>query len=171
MKEHTEIITFKGNPLTLLGEEVSVGVKAADFTVLDNELNEVSLGEFRGKMVVISVVPSLDTPVCDVQTRRFNAEAADLGEDVVILTISMDLPFAQSRWCGAAGISAVKTLSDHRDAAFGLAYGLLIKELRLLSRAVLVIDREGVIQYVQLVREITDEPDYDAALEAVRGLV
>ena len=170
MNEHAGLITFQGNPLTLLGDQVSVGDKAPDFTVLGNELNAVSLSDFPGKVVVISVVPSLDTPVCDIQTRRFNTEAAALGDDVAILTISMDLPFGQSRWCGAAGVSAVTTLSDHRDASFGVAFGLLIKELRLLSRAVLVIDRQGVVQYVQLVKEVTDEPDYDAALEAVKSL-
>jgi thiol peroxidase len=115
-------------------------------------------------------VPSLDTPVCDAQTRRFNAEAASLGDDVVILTVSMDLPFAQARWCGAAGIDAVVTLSDHREAAFGEAYGVLIRELRLLTRAVFVVDREGTIRYRQIVKEITDEPDYDAPLQAVRLL-
>jgi thiol peroxidase len=137
---------------------------------VDNELNAVKLSDYRGKVVVISSVPSLDTPVCDMQTRRFNAEATKLGDAVAILTISMDLPFAQSRWCGAAGVEQVITLSDHRDAAFGEAYGLLIKELRLLGRAVMVLDREGVVRYYQLVKEVSEEPDYDAALEAVKEL-
>ena len=170
MNERTGVITFKGGPLTLVGDEVRIGDRAADFTALDGDLNSVSLSEFGGKTIVISVVPSLDTPVCDIQTRRFNQEAAALGEGVVILTISMDLPFAQARWCGAAGVERVKTLSDHRDAAFGRAYGVLIKELRLLARAVFVVDRDGVVRHAQIVGEITDEPDYDAALGAVRDL-
>ena len=171
MAERTGAITLKGNPLTLVGNEVKVGQKAPDFQVLDNDLKPVTLANHRGKIVVISVVPSLDTPVCDAQTRRFNIEAGKLGQDVVILTISMDLPFAQKRWCGAAGVDKVYTLSDHRDASFGTAYGMLIKELRLLARGVLVIDREGVIRYVQLVREVGQEPDYQPVLDAVKKLV
>ena len=170
MNERTGVITFQGNPLTLVGDEVCVGDAAPDFTALDGDLNPVSLSEFGGKTIVISVVPSLDTPVCDIQTRRFNQEAAALGQGVVILTISMDLPFAQARWCGAAGVERVKTLSDHRDAAFGRAYGVLIKELRLLARAVFVVDREGRVRHAQIVGEITDEPDYDAALRMVRDV-
>jgi thiol peroxidase len=137
---------------------------------LNNELKPVALSDYKGKVVVISSVPSLDTPTCDMQTRRFNSEAANMGDDVVILTVSMDLPFAQSRWCGAAGVEQVVTLSDHRQAAFGEAYGLLIKELRLLGRAVLVLDREGVVRYCQLVKEVSEEPDYEAALAAVKEL-
>ncbi|MCK4959074.1 MAG: thiol peroxidase [Planctomycetes bacterium] len=171
MSERTGVITFKGSPLTLVGNEAVVGQEAADFEVLGNDLSPVRLSSFRGKVCVISSVPSLDTPVCDVQTRRFNAEAGRLGDDVVVLTISMDLPFAQGRWCGAAGIENVVTLSDHRDGAFGEAFGLLIKELRLLARAVYVINEDGVIVYSQVVPEVTDEPDYDAALAAVGELV
>jgi thiol peroxidase len=137
---------------------------------LNNELKPVALSDYKGKVVVISSVPSLDTPTCDMQTRRFNSEAANMGDDVVILTVSMDLPFAQSRWCGAAGVEQVITLSDHREAAFGEAYGLLIKELRLLGRAVLVLDRQGVVRYSQLVKEVSEEPDYEAALAAVKEL-
>jgi thiol peroxidase len=122
-------------------------------------------------VVVISAVPSLDTPVCDMETRRFNSEAAKLSDDIVILTISMDLPFAQKRWCGAAGVDKVVTLSDHREAEFGKAYGVLIKELRLLARAVFVIDAEGVVRYVQLVNEVAEEPDYDAVISAAKNLV
>jgi thiol peroxidase len=158
-----------GNPLTLVGSEIKVGQAAPDFTALDNDLNPVSLKDYAGKVLVISSVPSLDTPVCDLQTRRFNAEATALGSKVQILTLSMDLPFAQKRWCGAAGVEALKTLSDHRDASFGLAYGLLIKELRLLARAVLVINAAGQITYIQLVGEVTQEPDYQAAVQAVRA--
>jgi thiol peroxidase len=170
MVERAQAITLHGNPLTLVGKEIAMGSPGPDATLVDNELNAVKLSDYRGKVVVISSVPSLDTPVCDMQTRRFNSEAANLGDDVSILTVSMDLPFAQSRWCGAAGVEQVITLSDHRDAAFGQAYGLLIKELRLLARAVLVLDREGVVRYYQLVNEVSEEPDYDAALEAVKAL-
>jgi len=162
---------MKGNPLTLVGKEAKVGEQAPDFEVLDNGLAPVRLSSCRGKVCILSSVPSLDTPVCDTQTRRFNQEAAGLSDDLAVLTISMDLPFAQARWCGAAGIDRVQTLSDHRDASFGQAFGLLIAELRLLARAVFVVDREGVIQYGQIVREITDEPDYAAALDAARKLL
>jgi thiol peroxidase len=169
MQERIGAVTFMGNPLTLVGLEVKVGQAAPDFTALDNDLNPVSLKDYAGKVLVISSVPSLDTPVCDLQTRRFNAEATALGSKVQILTLSMDLPFAQKRWCGAAGVEALKTLSDHRDASFGLAYGLLIKELRLLARAVLVVNAAGQIVYYQLVGEVTQEPDYQAAVQAVQA--
>jgi thiol peroxidase len=162
---------MKGNPLTLLGEGVREGQKAPDFTALATDLSPVSLAPLRGKVVVLASVPSLDTSVCDLETRRFNQEAASLGPDVRILVVSMDLPFAQKRWCGAAGIENLRTLSDHRDAAFGLAYGVLIKELRLLARAVFVVDAEGIVRYTQLVREIATEPDYASVLAAVRKVV
>jgi thiol peroxidase len=168
MEERTGMITMKGNPVTLLGKASKEGDPAPDFQVLDNNLSPVSLSSFKGKVCVISSVPSLDTPVCDMETRRFNEEAGKLGSDVQILTISMDLPFAQKRWCGAAGVDKVITLSDHRDASLGLAYGILIKELRLLARAVFVVDREGVLRYIQIVKEQTEEPDYKAVLDAVR---
>ena len=171
MQERSGVITFKGNPLTLLGAELKVGDSAPDVAVLGNDLNPVQLSSYKGKVCVLSVVPSLDTPVCDMQTRKFNEEAGNLSDNVAILTISMDLPFAQARWCGAAGVDKVVTLSDHRDAAFGEAYGLLIKELRLLARAVFVVDQGGTIQYIQLVKEVTEEPDYNAAIEAVKKLV
>jgi thiol peroxidase len=171
MQERAGIVTMKGNPVTLLGTELKVGDKAPDFVAVDNDLNPVSFESFRGKVCIISSVPSLDTPVCDMETRRFNDEAGRLGDDVEILTISMDLPFAQKRWCGAAGVDKLKTLSDHRDAAFGQAYGLLIKGLRLLARAVYVVDEEGTIRYVELVKEIASEPDYDSVLKAVKELV
>ena len=171
MQERSGVITFKGNPLTLLGAELKVGDSSPDVAVLGNDLNPVQLSSYKGKVCVLSVVPSLDTPVCDMQTRKFNEEAGNLSDNVAILTISMDLPFAQARWCGAAGVDKVVTLSDHRDAAFGEAYGLLIKELRLLARAVFVVDQEGTIQYIQLVKEVTEEPDYNAAIEAVKKLV
>ncbi len=168
MTERTGVITFKGGPLTLLGDPVPVGAKAPGFILSGNALNPVSLSDFAGKTLLISCVPSLDTPVCDLQTRRFNQEAAALGEDVRILTVSLDLPFAQARWCGAAGVDKVVTLSDHKDASFGLAYGLLIKELRLLARAVLVVDKSGVVVYQELVPEVTNEPDYQKALDAAK---
>ena len=171
MKERTGIITMKGNPLTLMGKEVKVGDFAPDFEVLDNNLSPVKLSSFRGKVCVISSVPSLDTPVCDMETRRFNQEAGKLGADVQILTISMDLPFAQKRWCGAAGVDNVVTLSDHRNASFGNAYGVLIKELRLLARSVFVVDREGILRYIQMVKEIAEEPDYEVIIDAVTHLV
>jgi thiol peroxidase len=170
MRERVGIIAMRGNPLTLVGKEIKVGDEAPDFVVLANDLSPVRFSSFRGKVCVLSSVPSLDTPVCDAQTRRFNEEAERLGPDVAILTISMDLPFAQRRWCGAAGVSGVQTLSDHRDAAFGTAYGLLIKELRLLARAVLLVDRDGIIRYIQLVKEVSEEPDYEAVLSALGKL-
>jgi thiol peroxidase len=168
MKERTGIIAMRGNPLTLVGEEVKVGNQAPDFIVLDNNLSPVKFSSYRGKICIISSVPSLDTPVCDIETRKFNEEAGRLGEDVVILTISMDLPFAQKRWCAAAGVNRVQTLSDHRDASFGTSYGVLIKELRLLARAVFLVDRKGILQYVQLVKEISKEPDYEEVLNALK---
>jgi thiol peroxidase len=156
--------------LTLLGPELSAGDAAPDAILLANDLSDVSLSDCRGKVCLISVVPSLDTGVCDAQTRRFNEAAAELGKNVAILTISMDLPFAQARWCGAAGVDQVVTLSDHRLASFGEAYGVLIKELRLLTRAIFVVDTEGVVRYVEVVGEVTDHPNYDAALAAVAEL-
>lgn len=168
MAERAGAVTFQGAPLTLQGQEVKVGEKAPDFEVLDNGLMTARLASYKGKVVVLVSVPSLDTPVCDIETRRFNDEATRLSDDVAILTLSMDLPFAQKRWCGAAGVTRVTTLSDHRDAQFGCSYGVLIKELRLLARAVFVVDREGVLRYADVVKEITHEPDYDAVIEAVK---
>jgi len=165
--ERKGIVTFQGNPLTLVGIELRAGDQAPDFTLLDNELNEVRLNDFRGKTKVISVTPSLDTPVCDMQARRFNEEAAKLPEDIVVLNVSMDLPFAISRFCTTAGIDKVKTLSDHRDASFGSAYGVLIKELRLLTRAIVIIDKEDVIKYLEIVPEVTDQPDYAKAIQSI----
>jgi thiol peroxidase len=169
--ERENVITFKGGPLTLVGPELAVGQPAPDFTAAANDLSPYKLSDDKGKVVVISSVPSLDTPVCDAQTRRFNEVAALLGENVLILTVSMDLPFAQARWCGAAGVEQVKTVSDYKTADFGSKYGLLIKELHLLARAVLVVDAGGTLQYAQLVSEVTEEPDYDAVLAAVKKLL
>jgi thioredoxin-dependent peroxiredoxin len=170
MKERTGLVTLKGNPVTLLGDEVQVGRKAPGFQVVDNDLKPYIFEPGQGKITILASVPSLDTPVCDMETRRFNQEAAALGKDVGILTISMDLPFAQKRWCAAAGVENVKTLSDHREASFGLAYGLLIKEVRLLARAVLVLDKKGIVRHMELVKEVGREPDYTAVLEAVKAL-
>ncbi|GLI38210.1 thiol peroxidase [Geobacter hydrogenophilus] len=171
MQERPGIITFKGNPMTLLGPALAVGDKAPAFTAVDTGLAPVSLADFTGKIKIISAVPSLDTPVCDTETRRFNQEAATLPDNVVLLTVSMDLPFAQKRWCGAAGIDRVKTLSDYRDRSFGLAYGVVIKELMLLSRSLFVIDATDTIRYLQHVPEVTSEPDYAAVLAAAKGLL
>jgi thiol peroxidase len=167
MAERPGIVTIHGNPLTLMGEEVKVGESAPEAELLDNDLKPVKLSSYRGKILVIASVPSLDTPVCDLETRRFNDEAAHLGTDIEMVTISMDLPFAQKRWCGAAGVERVKTLSDHREAAFGTAYGVLIKELRLLARAVFIVDREGTLRYEQLVKEVASEPNYEEVLQAL----
>ncbi|NDY42295.1 thiol peroxidase [Dissulfurirhabdus thermomarina] len=171
MEERTGLVTLLGNPVTLLGPELRPGDTAPDAVLVDNDLKEVRLSKFAGRVRVLASVPSLDTPVCAMETRRFNAEAGGLGEGVVVLTVSMDLPFAQKRWCGAAGVDRVVTLSDHREAAFGLAYGVLIKEVRLLARAVFVVDAGGTIRHVQLVEEVGEEPDYEAVLAAARALL
>lgn len=170
MKERTGIITMKGNPLTLVGNEVKVDDVAPDFIVLGNDLSPVKFSSFRGKICIVSSVPSLDTPVCDTETRRFNEEVGRLGSNIIILTISMDLPFAQKRWCAAAGVDKVRTLSDYRDASFGTSYGVLIKELRLLARAVFLIDSKGIIRYIELVKELTKEPDYETILMTLKKL-
>ena len=163
--------TFQGSPLHLLGALPSVGQRAPDFTLLANDLKPHGLKDFAGKALVIATVPSLDTPVCDTEIRRFNKEAAALADTLRILAISCDLPFAQARWCGAAGITAVQSLSDHRDASFGQKYGVLIKELRLLARAIFIVDAQGIVRYVQLVPEMTSEPEYNAALAAAKAAV
>lgn len=170
MEERKGVITFKGQPLTLMGHTIKVGEQAPDVEVTDNNLTPVKLSSFRGKICIVSSVPSLDTPVCDIETRHFNEAATKLGNDVAILTISMDLPFAQKRWCGASHSHAVTTLSDHRDASFGRSWGVLIKEWRLLSRAIFVTDKHGVIRYIQFVKEITEQPDFDAILKEVEKL-
>jgi thiol peroxidase len=166
--ERTGIITMKGKSLTLIGPDIRVGDKATDFTVLDETLGEVRLGDFAGKTKIISVTPSLDTPVCDLQLRRFNREAASLPHDVAVLNVSMDLPFAITRFCTTAEIDRAKALSDHRDASFGTAYGVLIKELRLLARSIFIIDKNNIIRYKEIVPEQSNHPDYDRALKALR---
>ena len=170
MEKRTGVITFLNNPMTLVGKEVKVGEQAPDFTLLDNDLQAKTLKDYEGKVKIISVVPSLDTGVCDAQTHRFNVEAAKLSDDVVILTVSMDLPFAQKRWCGAAGIDKVVTLSDHKEASFGTNYGFLIEELRLLTRGIVVIGKDNKVAHVEYVPEVTHEVNFDAALEAAKKL-
>jgi len=166
MAENQGAVTFHGNPLTLMGNTVKAGSKAPDFTLLGNDLKPVRLADTKG-IRIFTTVPSLDTPVCDMQVRRFNQEAAKLP-DVSIFAISADLPFAQARWCGGAGIDKVKTLSDHLSMAFADAWGLHIKELRLVARGVFVVDSSGTVTYAELVTEIGHSPNFDAALEAVK---
>lgn len=163
-------VTFGGMPLTLVGESIAVGAKAPDFTVLDASLSPVRLSDFVGNTVILVSVPSLDTPVCDIEARIFNQRVSGLGSGVVVLVISMDLPFAQSRWCAASGVEQVIAVSDHRDASFGQAYGMLIAELRLLARAIFLIDRDGVLRYRQVVPELGHEPDYEDVIAAVSAL-
>jgi thiol peroxidase len=163
-------VKMRGKPLALAGWPVEVGERAPEFNLLDNDLAEKTFADYKGKILIISSVPSLDTPVCDLETRRFNQAAAGLGEDVTVLTVSMDLPFAQKRWCGAAGVDKVITLSDHRHGSFGWAYGVLIENLRLLARVVFVVDKEGIVRYIQIVDEVTEEPNYDDVLKAVEAL-
>ena len=169
--ERKGIVTAQGNAVTLIGAELKVGDKAPDFNVLGSDLKEVGLKDFTGKIKIISVTPSLDTPVCDMQARRFNQEAARLPDDVVVLNISMDLPFAISRFCTTAGIDKVKSFSDHKYASFGNAYGVLIKELRLLARSIFIIDKDKVIRYIEIIPEITNHPDYDKAIKEVNRLL
>jgi len=169
MTERPGSVTLKGKPFTLIGPELKVGDKAPDFVAVGRDLKPVTLADTKGKIRVFSVVPSLDTPVCDAQTRRFNQEAANLP-GVGVYTISMDLPFAQSRWCAAAGVDKVIMLSDHKDASFGSQYGTLIKELRLDSRAIFVVDENDIVRYIEYVREVATHPSYDGALEATKKL-
>lgn len=169
--ERKGVVTFKGKGMTLVGQAVKAGDKAPEFASLDNNLNEVTLKDFTGKVKLISVTPSLDTPVCDAQARRFNVEAAKLPDSCVVINVSMDLPFAISRFCATAGVEKVKTLSDHRDASFGTAYGVLVKELRLLARAVFVIDADDRVRYVEVIPEITNHPDYEKALDETKKLL
>ncbi|HMK57135.1 MAG TPA: thiol peroxidase [Dissulfurispiraceae bacterium] len=168
--ERKGVVTIHGNPLTLIGPDLKVGDRAPDFKVIDSDLKEFGLKDFEGKIKVISVTPSLDTPVCDLQARRFNQEAAGFPGDVAVLNISMDLPFAIARFCNAAGIDKVKTLSDHREASFGAAYGVLIKELRLLARSIFIIGKDGILAYKEVVPEVTNHPDYDAALNQINKM-
>ncbi|MCR1899000.1 thiol peroxidase [Irregularibacter muris] len=169
MEKRKDIVTMKGNPMTLLGPEIKPGMRAPDFTLVDRDLNEVTLDDGKGKVRIFSVVPSIDTGVCDAQTRRFNEEAAKLKE-VEIWTISVDLPFAQKRYCDAQGIDQVKLLSDHKYLSFGENYGFAMEEVRLLARGIVVVDRDNKVRYVEHVKEVSTHPDYERALEEVRKL-
>ncbi|MCR8659129.1 thiol peroxidase [Paenibacillus endoradicis] len=169
-QERTGVAAFKGSPLTLVGPQLNIGDQAPDFK-LNKSLGEiVSLEDFAGKVKLISVIPSIDTGVCEAQTRRFNEEATKLGDNVAILTVSADLPFAQARWCGAEGINDVILLSDYRDNNFGIAYGVFIKEFAIDMRSIFVLDQNNVIQYVEYVSEMSSHPDYEAALAAAKQL-
>ena len=169
MEEQTGIIKSEGKTLTLVGKKVKIGDKAPDFVAIDNDMLPVEFSSFRGKVCIIAAVTSIDTSVCDLEGRRFNEEAGKLSSDIVIITISMDLPFAQKRWCGAEGVDKLVVLSDHRDASFGISYGVLIKELRLLARSVFVVDRDGIVRHIEIAEHIPDEPDYEAALAAANS--
>ena len=164
-------VTFQGNTLHLAGTMPGVGTKVQNFTLTAQDMSPRSLKDYAGNVLVLVCVPSLDTPVCDMEVRRFNKEAAALSSKVRIVAVSRDLPFAQARWCGAAGVTAVEALSDYRDGSFGRDYGIMLKELALLARAVFVIDPEGTLAYSQLVPEVTNEPDYAAVLEAIKKLL
>ena len=164
-----EEVTFKGNPISLGGSEVKPGQDAPDFTALDTTLQPVRLSDARGKVIILSAVPSVDTPVCDTETRRFNEEASKLGDGIEVWTLSMDLPFAQKRWCAAAGVDRVKLLSDFRERSFGPNYGVQIKDSALAglhARAVFVVGKDGKVKHAEYVKEIASEPNYDAALKA-----
>jgi thioredoxin-dependent peroxiredoxin len=167
-QERAGAVTMRGNPLTLVGPELKVGAAAPAFTLIGAGMKPVSLADYKGKVKIISTIPSVDTPVCDAETRRFNEEAAKLPPDVVVLTVSMDLPFAQARWCGAAGVDKVTTLSDYRGAHFGETYGVLIKELFLLARVVFVVDKNDKIVHVEYVKEVANQPNFESTLEAAR---
>ncbi len=165
-------VTMQGRPMVLAGDEIKVGMTAPDFKVIDNDMLPMKFSRtYGGKLAVIIAVPSLDTPVCDLETRRFNKEAEALGPDVGVLTISMDLPFAQKRWCGAAGVKAVRTFSDYQKAEFGKTWGVLIKDLRLLARAVFIVDKDGIVKYAQIVPEVASEPNYEDILNALKALI
>lgn len=168
--ERPGAVTFKGQPMTLVGPELKPGDKAPDFTVIDQSLQPVSLKDYAGKVVLLSVVPALETSICSAQTKRFNDEASELPEDVAVITISMDMPSTQASFCSAENIDRVRVLSDHQDGSFAQAYGTFVKELRLASRAIFIIDHDGIIRYVEYLPEIATHPNYDAALQAVKAL-
>ena len=169
--ERKSSVTLKGNPVTLVGDEVKVGLKAGDFKALAGDLTDKTLGDFKGKIKLIASVPSLDTPVCDSEIKRFNDEAATLSKELAIIFISMDLPFAQKRFCQEFEINKVKTLSDHRDASFGTGYGVLIKEMRLLARAIFIVDKADTVRYVEYVKELGMPPNYDAVLANLKMVI
>jgi len=165
------LITMKGNPLTLVGESLKVGDKAPDFTLVDSDLNEKTLKYFDGKVKILSVTPSLDTPTCDAQVKRFNKEAVNIGKNIVILNVSVDLPFALSRFCSVNNIKNVLTLSDYRGSTFGLSYGVLIKELHLLTRAIFILDKENIIRYIEIVPEVSGHADYEQCLQELKEII
>ncbi len=169
MEQRAGVVTFQGNPLTLLGPDVAPGQTAPDFTVVDEEFKPVKLSDFSGRVLLISAVPSLDTPVCSIQTQRFNSEASKLADKVTLLTISEDLPFAQKRFCSSEKIEGHRVLSDHVWREFGKSYGLLIEGMMLLARAVFVVDKASLISYRQIVAELSEEPDYESALAAAKS--
>lgn len=169
MKENKGMVAFANAPVTLLGEVIKVGDTAPDFTAVDHTSKPVSLSDFKGKTVILSVFPSVDTKVCAAQTRRFNKDASDLSENTVVLTLSKDLPFALGRFCAAEGIDRIHTLSDYMHSDFGLKYGFLMKENMLLARGVVVVDPKGKVVYVEYVKDVTSEPDYESALKAAKG--
>ena len=171
MQERSNLVTMKGQPVTLLGNALKVGDEVPDCEVIDTNLQTVKLASFDGKVRIITTIPSLDTSVCNLMTRRFNEEIAALDNNVVVLVISTDLPFAQNRWCTAEDVQNVHLFSDHRDTALGLAFGVLIKSLRLLARSVFIVDKQGTIRYMEIVKELTEEPDYEAAMEAAKKLL
>ncbi|GKU79785.1 thiol peroxidase [Paenibacillus sp. L3-i20] len=170
-QERAGVATLKGNPITLVGPELKIGEAAPDFELNKSLVETVSLQDYAGKVKLVSVVPSIDTGVCDAQTRRFNEAAASLGDNVVVLTVSVDTPFAQSRWCAAAGIDKVVMLSDYKENSFGKSYGVLIKELALDMRSIFIIDNNNTIQYVEYLSEMTEHPNYEQAIEAAKALV
>jgi thiol peroxidase len=171
MEKNNQKVTFNGNPVTLLGNEIKIDDKAIDFSVLNNGLEEVKLSDYDGKVKILSLFPSVDTGVCSKQNHTFNKEAANLSDNIVILAISNDLPFALNRFCGAEGIDKIVTLSDHKNLDFATKYGFLIEELRLIARGVVVIDKNNTVKYVEYVKEIIEEPDYNAAISVAKTLV
>lgn len=171
MKERTGLVSFKEMPVTLVGEEVKVGQKAPEFTVLKQDLSEFKLSDLEGKIKILSIAPSLDTRVCEIQTIRFNNEASKLSDDVEIVSITVDLPFAQKRFCESLNVKGHQVVSDHKDLDFGLKYGLVMKELRLLARAVIIIDKDNIIRYIDVNEQVASEPDYERALDFVKTLV
>ena len=170
-EERTGVVTLKGNTLTLIGPEIKVGDPAPDFRLNEGLGQVVTLNTYDGKIKIFNVIVSVDTPVCDVQTKRFSQEAGNLPDDVEVITVSMDLPFAMSRYCGNAGIDNLKNLSDYQFASFGEAYGALIKENRLLARAIFVVDKDNIVRHAEYVKEVAEEPNYDKALEVVKTLL
>jgi len=169
--ERKNAVTLKGTPMTVVGDELEVGQTAPDFSLVANDMSEKTLADYGDKVKILSVVPSLDTSVCNAETRKFNEKAAGLGDQIVILTVSVDTPMAQKRWCAAADVDQVETLSDFKTHRFGKDYGVRIKEVGLLARQVMVLDKDNTIRYKQLVPEVADEPDYDAVIGAAKALV